>query len=361
MSLLKRKRKVPKILFILRHRTNSFDCDRYTCQLGSGLLTSTKFVVEMLKDKLGYNVHVFQAVDNNSIDRFVTKFKPDICIIEAYWVIPSKFKILTKLHPNVKWVIHNHSALPFISLEGIVIDWTLDYMNYPNVIIGCNEFRTTLEFRQLIQSYKPDWSREKVEQHCVFLPNYYPEVFYPRPQPSPTIDKMISIGCFGAVRPLKNQLIQAVAAMSFAENLNRKLHFHINATRKEGGGDPILKNIRSMFSHISQHQLIEHPWLEHDEFVKIMRVMDVSMQCSFSETFNIVTADAVMNDVPVVTSPEIKWVDPRYYAEPTDSRSIANALHEAHGGHHNHTNVRRLFQYNGNSVKHWEEFVSVHR
>ena len=357
----KHKNTIPRILFILKHRDNTFDCDRlhqYSCGgLGSGLLISTEFVANMLTEKLGVIAKVEQIIDNNKIDAVVTKFKPDICIIEDYWVIPIKFEILHKRHPNVLWVIHNHSALPFIAQEGSVLDWTLDYIDCPNVIIGCNDLRTVYDFRDLIQAYKFGWSSKKVEKHCVYLPNYYPQIFSPKI--STHSDIKLSIGCFGAIRPLKNLLTQAVAAIQFASAINKKLEFHINGTRKEVGGEPILKNIRALFSHITQYKLIEHPWLLHDDFIKLVRKMDLTLQCSFSETFNIVTADAVMNDVPVVVSSEIGWVDPRVFANPTDAHSMVEAMREAMKlqHHSDHSNVQRLFEYNGISKKTWAGFI----
>jgi hypothetical protein len=54
--------------------------------------------------------------------------------------------------------------------------------------------------------------------------------------------------------------------------------------------------------------------------------MDVGMQVSFTETFNIVAADMVAAGVPVVVSPEISWVYTYSQADPTDLPAIVSVL-----------------------------------
>lgn len=354
---------MPRIQFILKHRDNHYHCDPDYSHghghLSSGLFNSARFVQEMLRDILGYQTEIVHAVDNNSIDQLVTAFKPDIVVIEAYWVVPEKFGILTKLHPNVIWVVRNHSPMPFAAMEGVIIEWSLRYMDYPNVVLSCNDERADREFRKLITNYKPQWKDNELFRRCVLLPNYYPIHFTPRP--APAYRDVIDIGCFGAIRPLKNQLIQAVAAVEYADEVGKRLRFHINATRIEGRGDAILKNIRSLFELVP-HELIEHPWCNHDEFVQLVRSMDVGLQVSYAESFNIVTADMVVNGVPAVVSPEIRWVNEMFHADPNDSSSIVKALHRAVWVntelHFLHLNIHSLNAYDLRSIERWKNFVN---
>jgi hypothetical protein len=295
---------------------------------------------------------------HNCIDRLVTNFKPDIVIVEAYWVVPEKFDILSKLHPKVKWVIRNHSALPFLANEGIAMDWSLRYMDYKNVYLCSNDFRTNAEMRDMISVYKNDWTREEVERRVTLLSNYYPETFRPRParEESDTLD----ISCFGALRPLKNHLIQAVAAIQYAESVGKKLRFHINGTRVEMKGEPIAHNLQKMF-RLLPCELVEHPWKDHGDFCNTLREMDVAMQVSYTETFNIVTADAVVNDVPVITSADIVWVDEAFYADPNDSKSIKAAIERAitagKSANHAMPNREGLHKFNIESMRLWNNFV----
>ena len=356
-----------KIQFILKHRDNKFDCDpEYTnTKLSSGLFNSARFVQEMLRDVLEYETEIVHAEDNNSIDRLVTKFKPDIVIIEAYWVVPEKFEILHKLHPKVTWIIRNHSAMPFAATEGIIMDWSLRYMDMKNVILACNDVRTDREFKKLIKIYKPDWDEENINQRCIHLPNYYP-IHY-NPHSNRQKEESIDIGCFGAIRPLKNQLIQAVAAIEYADSIGKHLRFHINGTRIEGRGDAIINNIRALFKLIP-HELVEHPWMPHEKFMELVRQMDIGLQVSYTETFNIVSADMIMNGVPVIVSPDIKWVSSLFYADPNESVNIVKALSRAEHinrffnflhkyFHITHPNIKALHRYNKNSIKNWGRVI----
>lgn len=307
----------------------------------------------MLRDELGHTTKLVVVEDNNSIDREVALFHPDIAIVEALWVVPEKFKLLHKLHPKMIWIIRNHSAMPFLSQEGNAMDWFLTYPRITNVYVADNDPRTQLELQMLLRA-------RGIDKPVLSAPNYYPPEFHPRRM---RIRSHLNVGCFGAIRPLKNQLIQAVAAIEYAESIDKPLDFHINSTRLEGNGDPILKNLRLLFGKIPRHTLVEHPWMERNDFIRVVRHMDLGMQCSMSESFNIVAADCVMNDVPVVVSPEISWVSPRFQAAPTSSNAMINkidaALRFARRFPQLKPNRDRLRNYDHRSVQLWADTIGL--
>lgn len=302
----------PKILFILKKRMTSHHGMK---TISSGLFNSAGFVNKMLQ-KNGYDSHLVEVKDNNDIDREVTKFGADIVIIEALWVVPSKFEVLTKLHPEVKWIIRLHSEIPFIANEGIAMEWIYDYQKFDNVFVSVNSKVTLIDFNHILP------------KKTIYLPNYYPvNLFDKKNEVVSKNKKVLNVGCFGAIRPLKNQLYQATAAIQFANMMNKELHFHVNVARVENNGDPVLKNLRNLFKNNPKHKLVEHGWYKHDEFTEVVRKMDIGLQVSFTETFNIVAADFVNNNVPVIVSDEITWVSNFYKAEPTESKSIINKMY----------------------------------
>lgn len=316
-----------KALFICKQMMQSDDTPYGYFRKFSGLANSARFVSNMLEAE-GYESTVEVAHDNNCIDRLVTKHRPDIVFIEALWVVPEKFEVLEKLHPNVTWVVRIHSELSFLAMESISMDWCIRYVrDYKRVLVAPNSLSLTQDLKEIIADTGSDDSK------IVYLPNFYPVKtskgvrFKPKKlvRDVKTGKKIINIGCFGAIRPFKNQLTQAVAAIKFADFLGYKLRFHINGNRVEHG-DNNIKNIRGLFQHQLVHELVEHPWKKHEDFLKIVRSMDITMQVSFTESFNIVAADAVANGVPTVTSKEIEWVFPFFYAHPTSVRSIFCAL-----------------------------------
>ncbi len=304
-----------KILSLLR-KQGLYGYSGYSTD-SSGLSNSAHFIVDMLSDAFGINSKFVIVTDSNDVDRELDQFKPDIVIIEAHWITPDKLKQLTAMHRKVKWIMRNHSALPFIAQEGVAIEWMCEYSRVRNVWLGSNDPKTKREFEVITG-----------ERHGLYLPNYYPPEFFPRPDHYKADDNIVNIGCFGAIRPLKNQLLQAVAAIRYANmiDIHQELHFHVNGTRMEGGGEPIMKNLTALFDQNPRHYLEVHPWLKRGAFIDLMRTMDAHIQVSFNETFNIVSADATMNAVPIVTSPAIPWVDPYYMADPNDSRAIRDSL-----------------------------------
>ncbi len=300
-----------RLLFVCRHR----ECYWGGRDLSSGLKNSVRFIVDMLT-MLGIEAKMVDVVDNNAIDREVTGYKPTHTIIEAFWVVPEKFDVLKRLHPRVTWIVRNHSEVPFLANEGIAFGWISGYLAR-NVEVMCNSPRARADLAAYAVALGVS------DRLITYGPNYYPLGAYVRPKCRAA--NMIDIACFGAIRPLKNQMIQALAALQFAHDLGRKLRFHVNASRVEGRGDPILKNLRAALGLM----LVEHDWLDHVDFLKLLHTMDLSLQMSFSETFNIVSADAVAMSVPVVVSPEVAWLSDYAQADPTRGRSIVDAMSSA--------------------------------
>jgi hypothetical protein len=320
--------KKPIVLFILKRR-DDFDPERHNAKgLSTGLFNSATFMQEMLNDA-GIDARLEVAIDNNCIDRLVTKHRPTHVIIEALWVVPPKFTILSKLHPSVTWIIRVHSEMPFLAGEGMALDWIADYLQHPKIKIGINAPRMLNEIHTYIR-IKENWADEKLNDKIFYMPNFYPQQYKTK---NYEINKEhIDIGCFGAVRPLKNHVLQAIAALKFADSIGKKLHFHINGGRIEMKGEPVMNNLRALFQHLIErgHKLVIHEWTPRENFLEICASMDIGLQVSFSETFNIVGADIISQGVPLVGSTEIPWLDEKYSARAVFCDEIYNSLMSTH-------------------------------
>lgn len=310
-----------KILFILKKR-HLYNTPSYGKTMHSGLYNSAHFVNDML-NKNGIESELIQVIDNNDIDREVTKRNPTHVIIEALWIVPKKFEILHKLHPNVNWIVRLHSEMPFLANESIAMKWLFEYSKLSenfNIKIAPN---TPKMFNDL---------KSIGIKNLIFLPNYYPIHHNREDECHNTYNKEkrhVDIGCFGAIRPMKNQLIQATAAIEFGNKIGKVIHFHVNVERLERG-DSAMENIRALFRNQPIHRLIEHPWYNHEEFMHLLSKMDLGLQVSFNETFNIVAADFVSKNIPVIGSYEISWLHCLYKAKATSSRDIVNKMRIAY-------------------------------
>jgi glycosyltransferase involved in cell wall biosynthesis len=346
-----------KLLFLLKKRETTYgessmiSPSKYC--ISTGLLNSATFVVQMLK-KNGIAAEIVCVNDNNDIDREVTKHRPTHVIVEAFWVVPEKFDVLQRLHPSVTWIVRNHSEMPFLSVEGIAIKWTLEYIER-GVILAPNSRHA---YKDTVKMVTAAFDKETADGLVWYLPNFYPVGEQDFDDVIPDSDTL-DVGCFGAIRPLKNQFIQAIAAVNFAQTHNKKLNFHINVARLEDNGNAVLKSIRSFFDRLptDQFQLVEHGWLSHGQFKELIKTMDIGLQASFTESFNIVTADFVAVGVPIVVSKEVFWMPETFYCDPTDTDSIQNRMEELLYGFcffsREKKALRALKKYDANSVVIW--------
>jgi hypothetical protein len=328
-----------KLLFICKQR--HIYSHTVNTPIASGLYNSAQFVVNMLNHN-GVNAKLANVIDANSIDKEVTLYKPTHVVIEALWVTPEKMDVLIKRHPKVKWIVRLHSEIPFLAGEGIAMEWLYKYLDCKEITIGANSERMTKQLSELFNC------------PIMYLPNYYPTYSHKNEKHH---NDHINIGCFGAIRPLKNQLIQAISAIEFGNDINKSIHFHINATRVEGKGEPILRNIESLFANNPKHKLVRHEWMSHHDFVNVIKKMDLGMQVSYSETFNIVTADFVNNNIPIIVSPEIFWVSDWFKADPNSVKSIKSKLKFAYRLGNiwpfKHLNKNKLEEYDIQSKHFW--------
>jgi len=340
-----------RLLFLLRRREDYNAIMHSEIGLSTGLYNSAKFVTDMLNDELVIDATIKVCIDANCIDRMVTKYRPTVCILEALWVPPTKLTELVNLHPSIKWILRLHSEMPFMANEGIAMDWITEYARHKNVAIGINAPRMLREVDVYLNTIG-------LINKTVYLPNYYTQQY--KSVKKIQDSKFIDISCFGAIRPMKNHMVQAIAAIEFAERIGRKLRFHINAGRIEMKGDPVLHNLQAMFLHLYEkgHRLIMQQWTPQDQFLNICSKIDIGMQVSFSETFNIVSADLISQGVPIVGSREIPWLSRLLiHPEPTESDQIAKALYDAYK--HPRLNVwlnqRALTNYTNKTKKIWQK------
>lgn len=326
----------------MSHRSTLFILKKFydyggTHQIANGLRTSAQFVVDLLLRE-GHRAYLAEAIDANCIDRLVTEYRPARVVLEAIWVTPTKLAELQKLHPNVSWTVRVHSELPFLANEGMAMEWLLDYIDQ-GVEVAFNSSQTVEDFKVLGES--------------TYLPNFYP-LRQPRRHPKHQ-DRELHVGCFGAIRPLKNQLIQAVAAIRYARDKGMRLVFHMNGSRVEQHGANCLKNIQAVIQELG-NELVLHPWLPHNEFLELIGEMDICLQVSLSESFCIVASDAVSMGVPLIGSDTISWLPKRSKAKVDSTTSIVEAMHKA-GPITVFMNHASLESYLESAAKIWNEWA----
>ncbi len=297
------------------------------------------------------------VIDNNCIDKYVTFHKPTHVIIEALWVVPSKFRELARLHPKVKWIVRVHSKPAFLASEGVAVGWIAEYLDMADEGI---KIEVAFNNKDALEDFDHSIQRESI----VYLPNIC-ESDTNICQNAELVkrhkeDEEVHIGCFGALRVLKNHLHQAMMAIRYANENGLSLYFHINKSEHESvEADPVLKNLRSLFDE-SEHVLVEHMWTDHKEFLHLVSKMDFGLQLSFSETFNIVAADFVHCKVPIVVSDEIDWVFPLFRVDAGNSTEIINTMKIVHKFNVNKVldlNAIWLNKHNRKALDVWKDYL----
>ena len=348
-----------KVLFIIKQRFIYGEKTK-----AYGLYNSCDFVSRKLIE-LGVDSKVVQVVDNNCIDKEVHAYKPTDVFIEALWVVPDKFKVLAKLHPNVTWHIRMHSKTPFIATEGNAFNWLNQYMSLCKEGIKIKLSANSIDF---FNDLKSIYGTKNVS----YSPNlYYPSHDYDFSCNVPDIrtnSNEFHIGIFGALRPLKNHLQQALWSIQFGKLIKRPIVVHINVSEHEAksntnGVANVLFNIRNLFSEEAENcRLYEHPWYSHSDFLGVVKQMDLGLQVSYSETFNITAADFVYMNVPIVVSDEIKFVNPFSRINTNSSKQAMTAMMDSvrFGSLGlNYFNRYLLNKTNRKAVNSWKELLDI--
>ena len=307
-------------LFLLKRREDYSQDPSYSSsyQIATGMYNSAKFVVDELV-AAGRESKVVLCIDANDIDREVTSYQPTHVFIEGLWVTPAKFAELQAIprHANVEWHVRIHSEIPFIATEGVAFDWIPQYLNL-GVHVSPNSPRAHEQLKWLAHTMLGSDGDALI----TYLPNCYPADYTNFPienldtDSKPTLD----IACFGAYRPMKNHLQQAFIAARYAASKNKQLRFHVNQRMDAGGGGPA-KNVEMMLQAAGV-ELVKHEWEDRETFLATLAGVDMLMQVSMSETFNIVAADATLAGRPILVSKEISWAYPTY----GDPQSVGDCL-----------------------------------
>jgi hypothetical protein len=308
-------------LFILKRRADYGTDPSYesSYQIATGMYNSAKFVVDEL-EAAGREAKLVIVIDGNDIDREVTEYKPTHVFIEGLWVTPLKFRQLKSIarHKDVKWHVRIHSEIPFVATEGTAFDWIPQYLD-ERVYVAPNAPRAHEQVKWLATNMIGD---ANATTYVPLLPNCYPvDDFQPIGNLSTRDKDTLDIACFGAHRPMKNHLQSAFIALRYAESQGKKLRFHVN-NRTDQGGDSPAKNVRNLLSVVNNAELVEHSWEDRETFLQSLSEIDLLLQVSMSETFNIVAADATLVGRPMLVSKEISWAYPTY----GDPQSVDDCL-----------------------------------
>ncbi len=231
-------------------------------------------------------------------------------IVSAPWIPTSELQSLSNDFPNTHFGVVCHSNVGFLQADRNGVKLVRELMELEmgthNVHLGgnCRKFC--------------DWVKAAFSVPCAYLPNlYYLDEHAHGHRHGAFTGGVLRIGAFGATRPLKNFMSAAGAALEIARGLRVPLELWLSGGRAEGGGEVVLSAVEEMLSGMPDVTLKLNGWRSWPRFREVVRHMHLLLQPSYTESFNMVTADGIAEGVPSVVSDAIDWV-PRYWTAHAD-------------------------------------------
>lgn len=272
-------------------------------------------------------------------------------VMSAPWIPTASWNEICLRNPQIHFTITCHSNVGFLQADpnGMkLLREALELeMAVPNFSVAANSFKMT------------HWVLDAYGHPCEFLPNLY---FYNG------LDKstaphwhggLLRVGCFGAIRPQKNLASAVAAAIEIGHQLKARTEIWISAGRAEGGGLTVLNTVREMVRALPTTTLHESGWQSWPSFRRLVGSMHLLLQPSYTESFNMVTADGIVEGVPSVVSEAIDWV-PSYWTAHVDDvfdmarvgRSLLHNPTAARDG------LRSLKHYVQSGITNWKSFLT---
>lgn len=261
-------------------------------------------------------------------------------------------KTLCNTFPKKQFTITFHSNAGFLGLD----KWAMKMLG------------ELIEVEKELPNFKISVNSEKFARvvngiydiNVLTLPNLYPiQLTIPKRKLFTTKKPTLKVGCFSAIRSLKNIPTAAFATAILAKKLQMDTEFHIVVGREEDPqAEKIITGIENLFSKLPNIRLVKNDWSVNDEFKTLVKKMDILIQPSFSESFNNVTADAITNSVPVVVSEAIDWLPEKFRANSDDAQDIANvAIRLLKDTYVIEDAYYALSDHNKKTLKYWKEYI----
>jgi len=271
-------------------------------------------------------------------------------VISAPWLSAFDLDTIVKAFPNVEFVICIHSNIGFLQADPGAISLMRRYIAVSQERAN---FHLAGNCRPFVQ-----WLEEVYNIEAFLLPNLYP--FDRKEMRSAwNPDDVLRIGTFGAIRPQKNVLTAAAAALLLSRRLGVPVEFNISTGREDGGASVILQAIREMSRHTPGFHLCERSWSDWHDFKRVLRGMNLLIQVSYTESFNIVTADGISEGVPSVVSEAIAWAPKHWRANPDSVQDVAYVAERLLGNAaERHQGIVALYEHNQTAFKFWEKYLT---
>jgi len=213
-------------------------------------------------------------------------------------------------YPEVHFAVSCHSNVGFLQADRNAVKLVREGLSLEQRAANFSVAGNSLKFC--------DWVREAYGAPCTFLPNLYYLGDGPCPRRPVYRQGILRLGIFGATRVQKNIMSAAAAALVIARQMEAEnTEIWVSSDRVEGG-QGVMASVKEMLSNVEGVRLIESGWHGWPEFRQLAGRMHLLLQPSYTESFNMVTADGVAEGVASVVSSAIDWA-PKYWQACADT------------------------------------------
>ncbi|MGH7297452.1 MAG: hypothetical protein ACRELB_21125 [Polyangiaceae bacterium] len=233
------------------------------------------------------------------------QIQPTHVIVHAPWVPTCELAALARDFPDIVFAVVSHSNFGFLAADPNAVQLLREAVELQhslhNVVVAGNS-------EKFARAASVIWNT-----NVAFLPNLYDlsEPMLPA-RPAWSGDSL-RLGLFGACRLLKNGLTAAAAAASLSATLRVPTQLYVS--EKNQAMAELCENAPGL-------TLVVTGWMPWAKFRQLVGSMHLLLQPSFTESFNVVTADGVHQGVPSVVSDAIDWTPARWRANPDDAEDL---------------------------------------
>jgi hypothetical protein len=277
--------------------------------LGVSALNTSKVLA-----RHGIDSEVWPVVQASDLAARLRQSPATHVVISAPWIPSVDLLGLLAAFPATIFAVNCHSNVGFLQADTNGVKLMREDMEME---MGSSRFHVAGNSLNFCR-----WMNAAFSAPCAWLPNLY--YLEGPPQPTPIFSGgTLRIGAFGATRPLKNFMSAAGASLTIARGLKATLELWVSAGRVEGGGDIVLKSMRAMLDGMAGVNLIYSGWQSWPKFRQVVGHMHLLLQPSYTESFNMVTADGIAEGVASVVSNAIDWAPEHWKAKCDDVLDIA--------------------------------------
>lgn len=273
-------------------------------------------------NQLGIFTEVLPLKDQYDLGKHLAKTLVSFThvIVSAPWISTPVFSQLCAMYPQTRFAMCCHSNVGFLQADSHGIELLREQISLET---GVSNFHVAANSERLCE-----FIQEAYGDPCLYLPNLYYLDYVPRhsrPGWSQT-GGVLRVGIFGATRTLKNILTAVGAALIIHRQLKAQIEIWVNSGREDGPEVArIMRAVRALTVGMPGVELKNAPWAAWPQFRKIVGSMHLLIQNSYTESYNMVTADGCAEGTPSVVSSAVVWAPREWQADVDDVDAVARA------------------------------------